>query len=371
MSSPIPTTDRIDLDPRTVESRAALYPEDLREPFIWLASYFREDCTRDLDLFVTRANDLGITTDRTNWSKVLRGKWNRDQDGKETAPCIALEKLLRYIDTIRKDAQIKELGGRIPYVKTPTGQLIWNFINIRRAPDRVNKLGVVIGETGTQKTATFKEYVRQNNHGTCVWLDSPANGKLNRFITDLAVSYGEHVRSTRARKEYKIQEAVNWRKTIILENIQRLYNPAEEGNQEVFNYIQTLQEKTNCTFILSFTPTFEKTFTAGINRGFFEQFVGRAGGTSRFLRLEPFPTTEDVEAIAKAFKVTGLNDKTTWPKFNGERDKVTVLEYLERIAHQPGRIRTLFEDLQDAKIAAEADRKSVTIDYIKEAREED
>ena len=79
----------------------------------------------------------------------------------------------------------------------------------------------------------------------------------------------------------------------------------------------------------------------------------------------------DVEAIAKAFKMHGLNEKTTWPLGEERSENVTVLKYLTRVANEPGRIRRLFEDLQDAKIASEADKKPLTIDYVKEARGED
>lgn len=351
-----PETDRIRLDNPTLEERAQLYPEQLREPFIWLGCYVREECSRELDILVDRAKALGISMDKTNWSKILRGKWNRDAHGSETTPCVQLEKLLKYIETLQKDARIKELGGRIPFVETSTTRQIFQFIDIKRAPDRVNKFGIVIGETGTQKTAAFREYVRQNNHGATVWLDAPETPSMFKFKTDLAKAYGCHPAASMPKKEGKIVESVNAKKTIIVENVQRLYLEKEEGNQQVFNYLQKLQETTNCTIILSFTPTFERKFTAGLNRGFFEQFVGRSGGTSRFLRLAEFPPEEDVIEIAKAFKL---------------RDAEKHAAYLVKIAHEPGRVRRLFEDLQDAKIAAEAEGRPLTIQHVKAERGED
>lgn len=352
----IPETDRIRLDNPTLEERAALYPENLREPFVWLGVFVRDECSREIDILVDRANKLGIAMDKTNWSKILRGKWNRDAHNNETTPCVQLEKLLKFIDVLQKDARIKELGGRTPFVETSTTKQIFQFIDIKRAPDRVNKFGIVIGETGTQKTAAFREYVRQNNHGTTVWLDAPETPSMFKFKTDLAKAYGCHVAASMPKKESKIVESVNGKKTIIVENVQRLYLEKEEGNQQVFNYLQKLQETTNCTIILSFTPTFEKKFTAGLNRGFFEQFVGRSGGTSRFLRLAEFPPEDDVLDIAKAFKLQ-------------QPDR--SLDYLVKIAHEPGRVRRLFEDLQDAKIEAEAEKKPLTIGHVKFVRGED
>jgi hypothetical protein len=352
----VPESDRIRLDNPSLEGRAATYPPELREPFIWLGCYVREECSREIDILTERARKLGINSDKTTWSKVLRGKWNRDARGRETTPCVQLEKLLRHIELLRNDARIKEMSGRIPFVETGTTKKIFQFIDIKRTPDRVNKMGVVIGETGSQKTAAFQEYQRQNNHGTTVWMDAPEVPSMFKFKTDLAACFGCHPSVSVPRKEAKIAESVNDRKTIIVENIQRLYQPHEEGNQPVFNYLQKLQEVTHCTLILSFTPTFERTFTAGLNKGFFEQFVGRAGGINRFLRLPDYPPEEDVIAIARGFKL---------------RDADKHVKYLVGIAREPGRIRRLFEDLQDAKIEAELSKEPLTIEHVKTVREED
>lgn len=355
MPSPVSDDARTALDNVTLERRAALLPEDLAEPFIWLGCYIREECSRDIDIMVDRANKLGINIDKTNWSKIIRGKWDRDaSDQKLEHPCVAKEKLVRAIELLRKDSRIKEQAGKVPFVETSTSKLIFDFIDAKRSPDRVCKMGVIIGETGSQKTASTREYCRQNNHGTCVWQDAPEKASLYKFKTQLAAAYGCNPQMSLARKEFAIQSAVNERKTIIIENIQRLYMDNMEGNQPVFNYLQWLQEITGCTIIMTFTPTFERKFVGGLNQGFFEQFVGRAGGTRKFLRLPAWTPEEDVLAIAQAFKV---------------QEAKRHLDYLVKITKEPGRIRRLFEDLQDAKIAALADGKPLNIDYIREARE--
>lgn len=352
-----PETDRTRVDNVSLEQRALLYPEELREPYIWLGCFFREECSREYDVLVDRARKLGITFDKTTWSKVMRGKWNRDaNDHLVDTPVVALPKLLKAIDALRKDARVKEQGGRVPFIETGTTKVIFNYVEKKRAPDRVCKFGVVIGETGNQKTAAFKEYCRQNNHGTCVWLDAPETPSIYRFKTDLAVRYGRNAQESLPKKEHAIFEAVNDRKTIIVENVQRLYDPRMEGRQPVFDYLQKLQETTGCTIIISFTPTFEKTFTAGRAKGFFEQFEGRAGGQKTFLRLPEYPPEEDVLQIGHAFKLT-----------HAEKH----LDYLVALTHEAGRIRILFETLQEAKIRAERRKEPLTIDHLKYVRDED
>ncbi len=329
---------RVRLDTQTLEARAPRLPEIMREAFIWLGSFCREECAGEIDLLHKRFVDLGFTHDKTTWSKILRGMWNQDAAGKPTeSPCLAEDKFLKAVSALQNDARIKELGGRIPFVMTPTAQRIFTFFDMKRAPDRVNKWAMLIGETGTQKTATINEYVRRNNHGSVVKVEAPETSSMVQFMTDVAACYGNTDRNGYLRKKTYVLSVVNAKRTIIVENIQRLYNAGTGDRQPIFSFLQKLQEDTNCTVILTLTPVFERTLIAGLNKAFFEQFEGRAGGRKNFLRLDPYPGEEDVLAIAKAF---GLQDA-------GRHAAALV-----QIAKQPGRVRYLFEVLQDAKIMA-------------------
>ncbi len=91
-------------------------------------------------------------------------------------------------------------------------------------------------------------------------------------------------------------------------------------------------------------------------QGYFEQFEGRAGGRRNFLVLPEYPPEEDVLAFAQAFKLQHADKH---------------LPYLVKIAQEPGRVRSLLEDLQAAKVAAEGEGKALTIGQVKEARGEE
>jgi hypothetical protein len=343
------------LDAQTLEGRASHLPESMRELFIWLGSYCREECGRDIDILHKRFTDLGFTHDKTTWSKILRGMWQTDAQGAPTAaPCLAEEKFIKAVTSLRNDAKIKELGGRIPFVMTPTAQRIFTFIDMKRAPDRVNKFGVIIGETGSQKSASTGEYQRLNNHGVVVKVEAPETPSMTQFMTDLARCYGFNSQDGYTRKKTYVLGVVNSKRTIIVENIQRLYDPSAGDKQPIFSFLQKLQEDTGCTVILTLTPIFERTLLTGLHKGFFEQFEGRAGGRKNFLRLPPFPPEEDVLAISKAF---GLQD--------AGRHAVELV----KVASEPGRIRYLFEVLQDAKILANKDR--LTISHVRDVLDQD
>lgn len=347
------------LDTVTLERIAALYPEPLREPLLWLGTFIREECGRDVDVLVDRAQKLEIRFDKTSWAKLLRGRWNRDADGELLpSPTIALPRLLRAIETLRRDAQLKAQAGKVPFVMTPTAQLMWNAIDSVRAEDRVNKFLVIIGETGTQKTATFKQYRMLNNHGTVIWLEAPASPSMRQFVTDLAECYGCSRSMGWDRKLNHIRNAVNEKKCIVVDNIQRLYDDRREGDQRVFHFLQKLQDDTGCSVVMSFTPVFYAKFTTGMARGFFEQFEGRAGGRDNFIRLPDYPTDEDVLAIAEAFKLQ-------------HADKAETVEYLVGLARKPGRVRVLFEALQRAAVRAKLRKQAMTINHVRAVRGED
>jgi hypothetical protein len=294
--------------------------------------------------------------DKTTWGKVLRGRWNRTATLEPTTPIVKLERLLRAIDTLRKDQQLKEKAGKVPFIKTSRAEAVHDFLDALRAPDRVNKFGIIVGRTGTEKSASTIEYCRLNNHLSCVHLESPAKPSYSQFICDLAAKYNNSRQLNWGRMHNKIYESVNSKRTIILENVQRLYVEKAAGDQPVFNFLQKLQDETHCTVVLTITPVFADLLVKKLMNGYFEQFIGRAGGVGEFLRLPDFATEEDVHLIAKSF---------------GLQRPDNCLEYLVNISREPGLIRILFGALQKAKVAAEAAKQKLTIDHVRAARGED
>lgn len=333
------------------------YPAEMREPFMWLGWFGREECARDLDVLTLRAKELGVLHDKTTWSKILRGKWNKDKDNKPLdSPVISAPKFLRAVQLLREDHRVREMAGKVPFIMTPTAKDIFNYIDVRRAPERVNRFGLIVGYTGTQKTATFKEYCRRHNHGMCVWIEAPETGSMAEFMVWLSTKYGGDHRESMSRARSRIFTTIKSRHTIIVDNAQSMYRQEKDTNQPIFSFLRRLQDEKQCTIILSITPEFHERLLTQMLAGYFEQFEGRAGGRRNFLVLPKYPPAEDVLEIAKAM---------------GVRDAEKHLKYLTAIAEEPGRIRRLFEDLQEAKIRAERESKPITIAHLKEVREEE
>lgn len=344
------SNDQIPLQAATIEAIAEGYPEPLRKPFLWLASYVRNQCSRDIVTLTTRADKLGIEFDKTTWSKILRGRYNRDAEGELMEhSVVALPKLLAAIEALRRDWDRQEGVGAIAFVEIRSATAMWHYIDRIRADGRVCKFGVIIGATGSGKTASAREYQRREAPYSVAWTDAPQTPTLGQFLSDLGACYGIPRTYSFARKLNAIRDNVNETRCIIVENVQRLYDVARGGNQPLFSYLQKLQEETGCTIIFSFTPTFERAMLEGIERGFFEQFEGRAGGRQSFFRLPEYPLKKDVLKIAEAF---------------GLRSADEHIEMLQAISRQPGRIRILFDVLQEAKRKATKKGVPLTMNWI-------
>jgi AAA domain len=342
------------LDDKTVEARTEGYPDEAREAARWVAGFIRDKCNRQISTLLGKCKTLGHVLDYSYWHKIVCGKYFGPDPTRPGKVAGSVANFLQVVNALR-EADIQERrSGRPPFIETPTWELINNFITKKRMPGRVNKFGGIVGATGTQKSACLIEYQMRNNHGMVVHVEAPETPRMSQFVTDLAVAYGENRSVNTARKTAAISLAVKANKCIIVDNVQRLYNDKRGGNQPIFNFLQKLQDDTDCTIIFSYTPDFTRILENGMDRGYFEQFVGRMGGLGKALVLPEFAPAEDLQVVAEAY---------------GLKDAGKHVKYLDKLARQPGRIRAFFEDMQDAK--AEAEGKPLTIAHLKMVRGEE
>lgn len=349
-------------DDGQIAHEAALMPQSLRADYTWLKAYTRDQCNRDVDILTTRFRELGIHRDKTTWSKILRGRWQRNSRGEETAsPVVAADKLAEEIEALRSNVRVETMRGMVPFVETTTWLTIADLIDARRKPNRVNKWGIVVGHTGSQKTACFREYRLRNNHGATVLVEAPELGMQAEFLRTLARAYGLSPNNSASQLRDQLMRVLSSgtssdraQRCIIVDNAQELWIGGRDHDQPSFTYLRRLQDTTGCTIILSITPVFEKRLVSGMIEGWFEQIEGRSGGRTRWLRLPEHAPDEDVQEIAEAF---------------GLQEARRHLKELVAISREAGRIRRLFEDLQEGKMLA--GKSPFTIQHIREARGED
>lgn len=343
-------------DETTTEQEAGHLPEEMRDSYRWLKTFCREECNRDIHRLTDKFRAVGIEHDATTWSKILRGRWNRNPKGDLlTSPVISQEKFLTAVVRLKADVRLGSSRGRVGYVQTTSGTSMMDFIERVRASDRVNKFGVIVGPTGSQKSATFIEIKQRINHGTIHHVECPENGAMAEFTTGLALDFGFSKANATCQKRVLLLECVRPHHCLILDNAQDLWREGDT-KQPAFSFLRRLQDVSGCTIILSITNTFERQLMGGLIKGYFEQFEGRSGGRRKWLRLPEYAPEEDVLLIAKAF---------------GLVDPQRHLKFLVEISREPGRIRRLFEDLQEAKILANAEKAKLAIEHVRAARGED
>ena len=352
---PRPQADvlNVSLEAVRLDTIAATYPESIREDFLWLGGYIADRCNRSLDVLVHNVRKLGFTITKETFSKILRGKLQVDAEGQPTkSPVIALRNFSQIVDALRSEAKVVWLAGKTPFIETETWLDFEAYITMKRAPETICKFGLILGHTGSQKTACGKHYAHLHNSGRCIHLEAPEKPTMGRFVRELGNAYRIPEKINGEKLRIRITGNVKDTSTLIVDNIQRLYKPNHGWNQEIFNYLQKLQDDTNCTVILIAIPDFEDTLRAGSEKGYFEQFVGRVGGWNEVLRLPDWTPREDVLAIAEAFRFQ-----------NAEKH----LEALEKLTKQQGRVRILFNALQKAKRLADAKDQKLTINHLRAA----
>lgn len=341
---------RIKVDDPTVDAIAASYPEKVREPLQWLAAYYRESCNKNQDVLLERIKKCGFKRSRHYLYTIFTGRYFRKVDGDDD-PVGQIENFLQIVEKLRGNFVISQRAGKIPFVETTTYRRIANYIDVIRMPDTVCKFGVIIGPTGSQKSASFDHYVELNNHGKCVRVEAPASPSIGKFIDDLAGRYGAALRERKNRKLEIITESVRADRTIIIDNAQRLRRPERGHDQPIFHFLQKLQDDTGCAIILSFTPDEARFLTEALaeDKLYFEQFEGRAGGRESFLELDNYTPRADLLQIAQAF---------------GLENPQGAVDELDKLCRRAGRVRILFHVLQAAKRRADKAMEKLTLDHL-------
>jgi len=252
----------------------------------------------------------------------------------------------------------------MPFVETTTFHTIRRTVLKAMRKNRVNRFRIIVGPTGTQKTASYKELALRDPN--IKWLESTDNGSLKEFIIRLAVKCGASRSISYAPARAKIFEAmqpINGNpKCIIVDNMQDMVRSEKRlasmgkgvETQPAYQFLRSLQDETGCAIVWSITPENEDQMFNSESI-YLEQFEGRAGGRDGFLRLPNYPPIADLVTIAETIGFKAA-----------EKHK----DLLKQIGHTRGRIRRFFEIIQDAKDAADDEGRPLTVEYIEQALEE-
>lgn len=334
-----------------IAAEAGILPEKLREPYVWLKTFLRDKCNRDLDVLTQKFRDRGVTVDKTNWTRICKGRWRIDTRGEECTPCISQENFINSIIALREHIRVEVLEGTVPFVETSIWTVIKNFVDKKMRRERVNRFGMIVGPTGTQKTACYKELARRNR--LVKWMEAPENGSIKEFTCRLAHKFGGGSSISYFSARNKLFANATPEHCIIVDNTQALVRDPKQlermgkviYSQPAYEFMRAFQDETGCAIIWSITPENEEQMFSARDEShiiYNEQFEGRCGGVDGFLRLPNFSPKRDILLITEELGFT----------FDEARHGDRLLE----ISKERGRIRRYFEILQEAKDLADLEK---------------
>jgi len=340
-------------DDAHIEQESLLFPKAMQELYRRVKITCRTKYNSDMDQITAAFAALGVKRDKTTWTRIFKkGRWLYDTEGnKLPSPLVNLQKLQEDFTAFLTGTRVELQRGTTPFIETSTYHTIRRYVEKKMRPDWVNKFGLVVGPTGVQKSASYRELAMRDPN--IKHIESNDNASMTQFITLLAYKYGCGFNRSHNEKKFKIYESFGPGKCLILDNTQDLIQVGNDVlKQPAFNFLRWLQDERGGTIILSITPDDEATVFKK-NSVYMEQFEGRVGGLEEALRLPNDVPKRDLVDIAKGLNLVDAEDHA--------EDLVMKLGRLR------GRIRAFFEVLQKARFAATADGEVFTWDYVEDA----
>lgn len=337
-----------------VEAAIAHYPADVQPDVLWLHNFRHTEFSGRTALLTHFINErLGMKASEQYVYQLLAGKYFRkDKEGK----------LLGSVDTVREIAAAARNWAAVnadacglPFVEDVEWQDFCDYIVTVRNPENVVRFGGIVGATGRGKTRMVRRYCILHNHGNCVRIEAGVGMTVAKFEQKLGWCYGVPFSANSTERRERIYTNVRRDRTIFVENVQKLHRPQDKGNQRLFSWLQELQDETQCSIVMTWTPGFTRILTdAQTEEGkYFEQFVGRLGGMDSVHQLDAYRPTESLRQIAEKFALGG---------------GAKAVELLKKWSRQPGRDRIMFRRLQLALVAAKADgAKRVALEHLQAA----
>lgn len=342
-------------DDAHIDAEAAFFPGELEDLYRRVKRKAREECAGDMGRVRDAFAKLGAGRDKTTWSRIFKqGRWNHDSAGNPLpSPIVAAKKLAEDFRAFLSSTRVELFRNKLPFSETQIWQIVNNYIAKKMQPERVNKFGVILGPTGLQKSASFRELAERNTN--IKHMECAENMSANQLISMLAYKYGVSIYRNSTEKRFAVLENFGPEKCIVFDNTQDIYSmKVTDKFSEFLKFCRWLQDERHGTIIWSITPQEEDAIFPK-ESVFMEQFEGRAGGRDGFLRLPNQNPKADFVTIA-----TDL----------GMKDAEKHAALLQQIGTMRGRIRTFYEILQEAKTAADADKSRLTAGHIEAALED-
>lgn len=199
-----------------------------------------------------------------------------------------------------------------------------------------NTITTIIGESREGKTITGEEWCLRNNHGRSAMITAPVIGGAAALTRRIADKCGINKNKSTTDILDSIYRAFNKNRILIVDEAHRLMpSNLRTVNPVGLELLRDIHDQTGCALALLATQRFSNHLKKGVYQ--YEQLVGRIGMP---VRLPAKIKRGDVLPIVKQYVKT---------------PSAAVLDQMERIANEPGRLGIMVETLKVAsRIASKA-----------------
>ncbi len=339
-----------------IEGLITQYPNEIKQDVLDLYSFMVDKCQGNRKVLAAKLETLGCKKSDNYFFKLFSGGWI--EKGVFTP---SLDNIKAMAQAVR-NAEIGRLStGVIPHTETDIVRLMRNAIDVVRQRDNICKWLLVVGSTAGQKSYSARYYAASRPQRDTFYMESPATSNLMPLASRMAKFLGCSDSIATYRKVQWVEDNAKPNHCFIIDNAQRMYEPRRGMTQPTFSFLQAVQDITKCTIVLIFVD--EATVKGdslqrvidGDNKGFFDQFVGRAGGEDQILRLPSVRSDHDLLAFAES------------AGFKSAEDRKAILPFLKWLDRQRGAMRIPLRILQSASRFAASQNRAVSLeDFFQE-----
>ena len=202
----------------------------------------------------------------------------------------------KFDDYLRLESRRRD-SRRLPFIETNLSQRIFKVCDTAR---EFQKVGFIFGDMQIGKSAALKEYQRQNNHGSTIYIELPTGGCLMNFICKLAetLKIGSTTRMVDLRR--RILESFDDRMLLVVDEAHRAI-PGEGVSRRALDTIDFIREIFNereCGVVLCATNVFRDAMEEGAVKLILKQMRRRRLCS---MQLPNKPTRDDLITFAKAY----------------------------------------------------------------------
>lgn len=269
--------------------------------------------------------------DRSTIFRVLKGNYTG-----------SWPKILHSIKSYRRLVEQRGTIQKNEFTENSISRLIWAGLDYAMAN---NSITVVIGESRMGKTIAARAWRDAHNHGRSVMIEVSPYGGAKALMNEIALAVGVNRNASIATMLQSIVRSFNKNRILLVDEAHRLLpGDRRSSNPVCLEILRHIHDKTGAALALLATQRFNQELREGKYQ--YEQLIGRIGMPIKLpAKIKP----KDIEPILGQFL---------------RRPPEKLIEVLEQIANQPGRLGIVVETLKVASRIAGKSGQTLAAEHI-------